>query len=261
MLQIQPNISPIPYLGHLSQKKDKLSPCKSVQPEILEIGSDAISNIQRGLILVNSIPSLDKTSEECEFFGANSRENVDSKIVNQLCLTVLKTQEENIVNFPNTSIHDIICGQNLEKLKKPIEDFMEKGVARWTLYNNDGDQHTIGLVKHKDNIYVLDSLAGYYEDFNIANKAFSNFLKCNVVFSKKHQQKNDEYSCNNWTHANIDAVLAAIREDRLTPDNLDDILPNDINKILSEQKDYVTKNIDSDKTLLVTYRKCKANFY
>jgi hypothetical protein len=56
----------------------------------------------------------------------------------------------------------------------------------------------------------------------------------------------DEYTCNNWTHANLDAVMNYIKsspEKDLTPEVLDKILPEDINKILDNQYIYTFREM------------------
>ena len=65
-----------------------------------------------------------------------------------------------------------------------------------------------------------------------------------IIYSTKPQQTMNEYTCNNWSIANIDEVKKMlycgipIRNSA----ELDEILPNDINKILEEQYNFVQEN-------------------
>ena len=241
MLTIQPRINSISYRSNFVPQTVSNPSERPAFNEISKTASDAISNTQRGLINLNSIIPLDKTSEASIFFGIDSRNNINNQLLNQLALTVLKTKDQNIINFPNMYIYKMVDGEDINRLERPINRFKETGVARWTLRSGN-ELHTIGLVKDNDTVYVLDSLNSFYKDKEKFKDTFRNLFGENIVFSTKPQQKNDEYTCNNWTHANIDAVLQAIEDGRLTKTNLDDILPNNINKILEEQKDYVTDN-------------------
>ena len=71
-----------------------------------------------------------------------------------------------------------------------------------------------------------------------------NFSK--IIFSTKPQQNMTEYTCNNWTHANIEAVQKALDSGSsfVNSSELNEVLPNDINQILRKQKEYVISKKD-----------------
>lgn len=66
------------------------------------------------------------------------------------------------------------------------------------------------------------------------------------MFSNKPQQTLEEYTCNNWTHANLDAVIEYLKNGKdkeLTPEVLDKILPKDINAVLKQQFLYISDKL------------------
>ena len=65
-----------------------------------------------------------------------------------------------------------------------------------------------------------------------------------IIFSNKHQQNPNEYTCNNWTIANIEALQHALQEGKtiINTQQLNAVLPDNINKILQEQHNYVLAN-------------------
>ena len=243
MLTIQPSINAIAYRGHAKKQQDGVSLNSVETNQVSKLASDAISNTQKGLINVKHC-RLDKTSEASVFFGVDSRENIDKQIYNQMALTILKTKEQNIVNLPAINIDSIKDADSKRNLDYYINNFLKTGIGRWTIRNDKGNTHTIGLIKYDDTIYVLDSLSKYYKDIEVQQEKFANLFKENVVYPNKKQQQADEYTCNNWTHANIDAILKAINEDRFDGENIEDILPDNINEILEEQRDYILENFD-----------------
>lgn len=230
--------------------KKEVEPQSTLQKmtSISQIASECITGIQQGLIRVQkTVPKLYAHSMACNFFGANSLANIQKKINNQMGLTWLKTRDEDLVNFPQAFIS---YGPKDKKISKAFNKLKEKGFGRLTVFDKlfgngtkDGT-HTVGIVYHKVKYYILDSIPETYSEIKDFHRRLINFLKLNpkdVMFSNKPQQSMTEYTCNNWTHANLDAVMNYIKhypEKDLTPEVFDKILPENINKILDEQYIY-----------------------
>lgn len=245
--------------------------------------ADIISNQNKAFVNKSYLTKIDKTSEACKFFGVDSIKNVFKQIKNQCLLTNLKTKNLGISkSFMHGTCIDFSDKKSLEKAKNNIwngyirekngisnafsgiEELKKNGSARTTVYGKlygkmgKKGSHTIGLVydEKSNNLYILDSLGEKLPtskihhkilkdlftqtDLSSSNKPFNN-----VIISSKKQQGYNQYCCNNWTFANIEAVNDALKKGlRISnSDELNKILPNDINKVLSEQKDFVEKNI------------------
>ena len=218
--------------------------------EFSKSASDSISNTQRGLMRINPVVPLNKTSEYSKYFGVDCAENIQDKLLNQAALSYLKIREQNIVNFPifyidNESDIDIYK----KRLSKYTAKFSENSPGRWTIssrfYGKNGESgtHTLGLFKKNNKIYIMDSLSGSNPVTEIHHDILADILGGDVVFSKKNQQKLNEFTCNNWTHANIDAILESVENGTFDGEKIDSILPNDINKILKEQKEYIEEKL------------------
>ena len=117
------------------------------------------------------------------------------------------------------------------------------------LFGKNGKEgtHTIGLFKNENQLYIIDSIS---EENNKEVKKFHQTLKQilgvkDVIFTTKPQQSLEEYTCNNWTHANLDAILKHEKNGnkKWNKETLHSILPNDINKILEEQQEYINNKL------------------
>ena len=216
----------------------------------------------------NIIP-LDRNSESALFFGVNTPESIQIALGNHMVLSLMKSREQNLVKeFGNVNLEDEVSVNNKQmeiwyKKDSTIEELRSKGAARFTFYSRDFNPsgelsaHTIGLVVDKKNnaLLVLDSLpfdepkVVKYRNL-LLDKLFrqpwhkENFSK--IIFSTKPQQKMTEYTCNNWTHANIEAVQKALDSGTsfVNSSELNEVLPNDINQILRKQKEYVISKKD-----------------
>lgn len=113
--------------------------------------------------------------------------------------------------------------------------------------------HTIGVLydQKSKTLFCLDSLSNLCKKV----KKYQNILKTHIfnspngeikkiIFSNKPQQNWNEYTCNNWTIANLEALQKYLKSGAQIHDTkeLNAILPDDINFILSEQYKYVLKN-------------------
>ena len=65
-----------------------------------------------------------------------------------------------------------------------------------------------------------------------------------IIYSTKPQQFMNEYTCNNWSIGNIEKIKKELAKGSIikNSEELNQLLPDDINKILEEQYNYVIKN-------------------
>ena len=222
--------------------------------EISKTASDGISNLQKGLINIYK-SKLDRSSEYCKFFGTDSAYNVQRALENQMTLSIFKSREQNIVRFPTFNIES---AEDVAKNKKCIDRCMnklkEQGAGRLSVYcktfGEDGapGTHTVGLIYDNGRILVLDSLSEKAKGVKEYHETFKNALGKDygeIKFIDCGQQSIEDYTCNNWTHANIEAVLKYKAEKGdLNETAIKEILPQDINKILKEQSEYVTEKLN-----------------
>lgn len=250
----------------LGQEVAKESTAPSV-PSVSCIADECLANVNRGILgLQKRLPKLDKGSRECHYFGVDSAENIENCLGNQIALTWLKVDEQKLENFPPVILSktfDIphysapVDSNSLPmRIAESMYNLKEKGVGRLTitdkLFGKNGmdGTHTIGLVYHNGKYVFLDSIPQTYPEIKNYRERLVKFLGLNpkdVVFSNKPQQTMEEYTCNNWTLANIDAVLdfwkAGGKDKDLTPQVLDEILPENINEVLSQQYEYTTTKL------------------
>lgn len=214
---------------------------------------------------------LNKRGKGCEFFGVACWEQLMNKLENHAALLVTKAkwivegfENGHIVNMPAIIYLDELS--SLEKGKEElysnigdpccqtrnyIDELNLQKAGRWTLYSKEffGESrlgalsHTIGLVPHHKNLLVLDSLGEGTE----LQKQFHSKIRYllsdagyeNIIFSTKVQQPITEFSCNNWTYANINSVLNYIFRNKdakiNSSEELNRILEEDINTILENQ--------------------------
>lgn len=246
-------------------------------PAVLKAFSTKAESAVGDIFAVNHYPEitgkpLDKMSGGCIFFGVDSWENLTKKLENHITLSQVKSKwviegydSGQIINMPiciylddlssiqkgkNTIYSNI--GGTLRPSWNYIDDLNSQKAGKWTLYSEKyfgksslgAMTHTIGLVPNKRNLLVLDSLG----ESTDAQKMFHGQIKellseagyQNIIFSTKVQQPIYEFSCNNWTYANIESVLNYIARNGNfeihTSDELNKLLREDINEILNEQR-------------------------
>lgn len=238
--------------GEVSQKQ---TPQNVVQ--ISKVASECVSNLQKGLIgTKKSFSPLKRDSLYCAYFGGDSAKNVQKQLESQMSLSWLKAREQNLVTFPPITL----SGEpETKSIKKALNKLKEQGFGRMTVtdklfghYVEEGT-HTIGLVhnggKFGGKYIILDSIPETYPQIKDYHARLIKHLGLNpedVMFSNKPQQTLEEYTCNNWTHANLDAVIEYLKNGKdkeLTPEVLDKILPKDINAVLKQQFLYISDKL------------------
>ena len=208
---------------------------------------------------------LDKSSSACKYFGVDSSENLRKNLKHHEKLN--KANETwrtsnysfgNIINLGviplkgiKTEKEILYKGQRIGIHGRPwtmIDEIKSQGAAKITFIDNifgimpNGGMHTIGLVTKNNYLYVLDSLGEQTTEIKAFHskiqELFSDAGFKDIIFSSKIQQPLDEFTCNNWTFANIKSVVNELygREKQITTqDELNKILREDINNILNEQ--------------------------
>ncbi len=230
----------------------------------MKVFFDSVSAYQQALINIKE-RVLDVNSEASIFFGVDSRENLANKLENHIRLIFLKSKNNQMlaalfkrvyfsVDNPKSmekawqSLWNIRNGSQFEKLYEAPARLTFDG--KFFGENGKADTHTIGLLFDKDSktLYVLDSLPNFIEEVKKYQEALKyNIFNCknneikNIIFSNKHQQNYNEYTCNNWTIANIEALKSALDKGMKidSTEKLNAVLPDNINKILKEQYEYV----------------------
>ena len=242
-------------------------PQKIVQ--ISKVASECVSNMHRGIIEAQkSFPKLDRYSIACDYFGADSAKHIQYRLDNQMALSWLKTRDQNLVHFPPVVLSET---PETKSVTKALNKLQEHGFGRLTitdkLFGNCVEEgtHTVGLVYNNGKYIVLDSLPESYPEIKDCHERLVKFLGLNpkdVMFSNKPQQSLEEYTCNNWTHANLDAVIEYTKTNgkdaELTPEVLDKILPEDINRVLGKQYIYTFGGLrgrDLSEVIVETYKK------
>ncbi len=195
---------------------------------------------------------LDKTSKECEFFGTDNEINIQKQILNQCALSKLKTKDQNLINLPFINI-DSADKTNTNKVKKCILKLFskEKSAGRVTILSDffgKNKTHTVGLFENNNKLYIIDSLPQNNKLVKQYHKKLSQILsiiKKKIIFISKNQQEFDEYTCNNWTHSNIDTILKLKKDTKsLTSKIIKMNLLTDINKVLRNQKQYIEEKLN-----------------
>lgn len=204
----------------------------------------------------NYIPSLCRISSSANFFGVTSAERIKNRFSNQAILTVAKTKEKNFADVLGLNI-DNPFRFRIFKPRIKMAELKEKGAARFTINskllgkNGKSGFHTVGLVvdKNTNTLFVLDSLAGAGKTVQrYHNLLISELINkdefSQIIRSTKPQQNFDEFTCNNWAIANIEAVQKALKSGKVinNSSDLNNILPSDINAILEEQQEFVIKH-------------------
>lgn len=208
---------------------------------------------------------LDKCSEACRYFGVDSPENIRKNLKHHEKLNraneTWRTNNYsfgNIINLGTMSLDNISVekaflykGRGIGAHGRPwtlIDEIKSQGAAKITFLdpqfgtNPLGGAHTIGLVAKDNYLYILDSLGEQtreIQEFHSKIKElFSDGGFTKIIFSSKIQQPLDEYTCNNWTFANIKSVVSEVyghNKQIRTTEELNNILREDINNILREQ--------------------------
>ena len=211
---------------------------------------------------------LDVKSESSKFFGVDSRMNILQQLMNHLKLIDLKYKNDGIMKALIRRVYfSVDKPQTFSKVRNYIweerngsifEQLFERP-ARLTFagkfFGNEGaeNSHTIGILydKKSKTLFCQDSLPNFIKEV----KEYQNVLKRyifkspnkeikKIIFSNKHQQNYNEYTCNNWAIANIEALQRALKEGKPINNTreLNAVLPDNINKILQEQYNYVLAN-------------------
>ncbi len=219
----------------------------SVPQKIVQISktaNDCIAGVQKGIINAKIYPKLNRYSNATDYFGVCSAAGIQRRFDNQMALSWIKTKEQGLVTFPPVVLSD---AANIKSIQKSLDKVKERGFGRFTItdksFGQNGNEgtHTVGIVYHKDKYYILDSIPETYPEIKDCHERLLKHLGLdskNVVFLNKPQQSMDEYTCNNWTHANLDAVIEYVKnspEKELNSEVFDVILPKNINEILSKQ--------------------------
>lgn len=236
--------------------------------EMSKVASDSISAMQKGLIAAKT-KVLDINSEACKFFGVDNPIDVNRQIENHIKLSELKCKQNNILDrFPLDVFVSLDNQMSMGKAWGHLWyrhqgrqfEYLYSRPARMTfvskLFGKNGEKgfHTIGVVFHPESktLYILDSLPNSikevreYQDI-LMRRIFAPMPQReinNIIISSKPQQNMNEYTCNNWTFANIEALQKALKDGKTidSVEKLNEVLPDDINKILSAQREFVLNN-------------------
>lgn len=223
--------------------------------------------------------ALNVKSEASRFFGVDKRENVMQNLTNHINLVLLKSKDLGILSsFPKRAIFSVDKPNTLVKAWHHIWDSAKgrkfdellKNPARLTFdgkfFGEGGMEgsHTIGMLYEPKTktLFCLDSLSNFckqvkkYQEI-LMNKIFNspNGEIKKIIFSNKPQQYVNEYTCNNWTIANIEALKMALKQGKNidSTEKLNEVLPDDINEILLKQYKYVLKNSKSNKKMWLKF--------
>lgn len=222
--------------------------------ELCRTTSEAVTSIQKALLSLKERPHLNLDSEAVEFFGLKSYEDmaIAANIVEMF--TNFKIDKLKCMSLAPESSRDSFRRGSSSLITLFKELNQDCGSAKMTFYDEcfDGALHTIGFVRNKDTMYVLDSLGNNaktnpdimnfhcYIDKLLSAKMHESGLK-KVIFNSDSQQSMNEITCNHWTFANIEALTKALKSGKTIEDStsLDGVLPHDINKVLNEQMNFV----------------------
>lgn len=212
--------------------------------------------------------NINVNSKACRFFGVDNRKNLLDSLENQVSLIKLKCKDLEIIPaFPKRVFLSVDNPQTMKNawnriwLKSSGRKFDEllKKPARLTFdgkffgKNGEAGSHTIGILYEPETktLFCLDSLSNECKQVQEYQEVLKNqiFNSPNgeierIIFSNKHQQDFDEYTCNNWAIANIEALQKALRAGKHIDNTaeLNEILPDNIDSILQEQYEYVLRN-------------------
>ncbi len=242
---------------------------------LITYNPSVIGSFSQNLSLKRFVPAtvqackvLDRNSMACRFFGVDSRQNVMLKLDNHVKLALLKSKDSGILpSFPKRTYFSVDkpytmynAWNNLWTACKGKKfDELYTNPARLTFdgnffgENGDASSHTIGVLyePHSKILYCLDSLSNSHKQVQKYQNILKNMVFNSpngeirrIIFSNKPQQNLNEYTCNNWAIANIEALQKALKSGKNIDSTsaLNDILPDDINAVLREQYEYVLRN-------------------
>ena len=187
-----------------------------------------------------------------QFFGLDSYQSMHEANTEGL-FTDLKINSLSCKTFITESIHNSFLEgcSNLVNIFKKLHPNCD--CARITFSGNcfDGNFHTLGFVRNKDTLYILDSLGNntniqpellefhQYINFLISANKHNGLKK--IIFNHNNQQGLEELTCNHWTFANIESLIKALKSGKSiqTSTALDKVLPKNINKVLEEHMGFV----------------------
>ncbi len=227
-----------------------------------------------GKTFSNIVP-LARVSKYAKFFGVTDAKSIQENLINHGILVLGKQKEGDLKECLNGIEIDgyddisVACRRIFSGLDAPIQSFKRNGAARLTFYselfgqNGEVGAHTIGLVydQKSSTLYVLDSINESFPRIDFYKKILKDEIFSRyefqrefprILFSTKPQQQSNEYTCNNWAVANIEAVKEWLNKGNTikNSEELNNILPNDINKILEEQYYFVMEKTGQYSSLL-----------
>lgn len=196
-------------------------------------------------------PSLNLELEPRKFFGLESYEKMAVEKMEAL-FSYLKKFELGFSELENNSCGFIDdCASLVDLFKELKPDY---GCAKVTFYDKcfAGVLHTLGFVRKDGIIFILDSL-GHNKNVNRNILRFHNTLRKTIslnglknglkkiVINHNTQQQMNELTCNHWSLANIEALIKNLKAGKKinNQQELDSVLPTDINEILDEDKKFV----------------------
>lgn len=261
----------VDYIQHIPQIKNITSTvtkqletvtehATNTSAELANTASEAVTSAQKALLALKERPKLNLNSDAVKYFGLRSYEDMINSM--EWTFTDLYVNKLGCLNFDRPEI--IVNNFNrYESRLIWLFDCLSPnyGCARMTF----GDKcfgralHTIGFVRDKDTLYVLDSLGNNAEssqgisefhtilEFLLSVNQQQQGLK-NIIMNNIRQQSFNEITCNHWSFANIENLIKALKSGKIIEDNitLDIVLPRDINKVLDEHMGYVmNKNLDT----------------
>ena len=255
----------VDYIQHIPQIKNTISTvtklpetltecATSSVAELSKAASEAVTSAQKALLSAKEHPKLNLDSDAVKYFGLRSYEDMINSM--EWTFTDLYVNKLGCLNFNRPEI----IVNNFNRYESRLVWLFEclspnYGCARMTF----GDKcfggrtfHTIGFVRDKDTLYVLDSLGNNAEssqgisefhtilEFLLSVNQQQQELK-NIIMNNIRQQSCNEITCNHWSFANIENLIKALKSGKIVKDSatLDSVLPKDINKVLEEQMNFV----------------------
>lgn len=222
-----------------------------ITSDILNKHSNFCQNMKNVSRILKKKPFLNSETEPRRFFGLESYQKMSAEKTEAL-FTYFKKFELGISDFNQNHCGFIDDCASLVNLFKQLKS--DCGCAKITFYDKcfRGVMHTLGFVRNGQNLYILDSL-GHNKNVNkdiinfhnnVIKNLYSNRLVNglkNIIMNHNTQQPIDELTCNHWTLANIEALIKNLRlgKNINNKEELDSVLPKDINKILDEDKQFV----------------------
>ena len=194
---------------------------------------------------------LDAELEPRKFFGLESYEKMSAEKTEALFSYFKKFE----LGFSDTEKNQYGFIENFESLADLFKELKpDYGCAKLTFCNKcfTGVLHTLGFVRKDGILYILDSL-GHNKNVNRNILRFHNMLRKTIslnglnnglkkiIMNHNTQQPMNELTCNHWSLANIETLIKNLKSGKKvnSKEELDSVLPDDINKILNEDKKFV----------------------